>query len=47
MPELDEFHSAILEGYWKGYTCHEIAEMVGADSWTVACIMDSFRELGH
>ena len=44
---LDTPHSAILEGYWQGFTAHEIAEQVGETPRNVAVIMDTFRDLGY
>lgn len=46
MPEMDYFHSAILDGYWQGFNATEVAEMLGDDPIIVARIMDDFRSLG-
>lgn len=47
MPEMDGFHSQVLEGYWWGLTSYEIAEMTGEDPVIIATIMDTFRDLGY
>ena len=47
MPEMDDLHSTILEGYWKGYNAHEIAQWVGEDPAFVARVMDDFKTLGY
>ena len=43
----DNNYSTILEGYWKGYNAHEIAQWVGEDPAFVARVMDDFRSLGY
>jgi hypothetical protein len=44
---MDKPHSQILEGFWAGFTSYEIAEQLGEDPRYVACIMDTFRDLGY
>jgi hypothetical protein len=44
---MDKPHSQILEGFWAGFTSYEIAEQLGEDFQYVACIMDTFRDLGY
>ena len=44
---MDKPHAAILEGFWAGFTSYEIAEQLGEDPRYVACIMDTFRDLGY
>ena len=47
MLEMDDFHSAILEGYWWGLNAYEIAQDIGADPVIVARIIDDFETLGY
>ena len=47
MLEMDDFHSAILEGYWWGLNAYEIAHDIGADPVIVARIIDDFETLGY
>lgn len=47
MPPMDDFHAAILEGYWQGLCGYEIAYQLGADPVVVARIIDDFRSLGY
>ena len=47
MPEMDDLHSTILEGYWWGLDAHEVAQLTGEDPCIVARIMDDFRSLGY
>jgi hypothetical protein len=47
MPDMDNFHSQVLEGYWWGLTSYEIADMTGEDPCIIATIMDTFRDLGY
>ena len=47
MQEMDYFHSAILQGFWKGYEACDIAEQLGADPIIVARIMDDFESMGY
>lgn len=46
MPEMDFFHSAILEGHWMGLNATEIAEMTGDDPMIIAQIIDTFTQAG-
>lgn len=47
MPDMDDFHSTILEGHWWGLDAHEIADQLGADPTIVARIVDDFNSLGY
>ena len=47
MPQMDEFHSVILEGHWQGMNAHEIADELGADPTEVARIVDDFVSMGY
>lgn len=47
MQEMDYFHAAILQGFWKGYEACDIAEQLGADPIIVARIMDDFESMGY
>lgn len=46
MPEMDDFHAAILEGHWMGLCGYEIAHDLGADPVIVARIIDDYEALG-
>lgn len=46
MPEMDDFHSQILEGHWWGLNACEIAQELAADPVIVARIIDDFETLG-
>jgi len=47
MPNMDYFHSAILQGYWQGLCAYEIAEQLGGDPIIVARIIDDFESMGY
>lgn len=47
MPNMDNFHSTILEGYWQGLCAYEIADQLGADPIIVARIIDDFESMGY
>ena len=47
MPNMDNYHATILEGYWQGLEAWEIAAQIGADPILVARIMNDFESMGY